>query len=83
MITPVEIKHTRIKVQLTPGGTDAWRFNLIDMDTGKIIPVSAEDNAIIEYNGPGNPVKATVTLFIDEIDVEAETTLIKVIKNER
>lgn len=74
----METKHIRIKAQTTPGGLDAWRFSLIDMDTGKVLPVSAGDKATIEYNGSGNPIKATVTLFVDEIDIEAETTLIEV-----
>lgn len=73
-----EVKYIRIRAKTEPGGLDAWRFSLIDMDTGKVLPVSADDKAIIEYNGFDNPIKATVTLFIEEIDVEAETTLIKV-----
>jgi hypothetical protein len=75
-----EVKHIRIKAQTTPGGLDGWRFNLIDIDTGRVLPVSADNRSTIEYNGFGNPIKATVVLFIDEIDIEAETTLIEVKK---
>lgn len=72
-----EVKHIQIRAKTEPGGLDAWRFSLVDMDTGKVLPVSADDKVTIEYNGFGNPIKATVTLFISEIDMEAETTLIE------
>lgn len=71
-MTDVEpTKHIRLIVKSTPGGTEPWRFVVVDMDSGRILPVSAEDEAIVTYSGFGEPIRATLTIFIDEIDIEA------------
>jgi hypothetical protein len=63
---------TRAKVQLKaqekPDKMGEWRFVLIDMDSGKTIPISETDKVIIEYDGLLKSIKATVTLSIDEVD---------------
>lgn len=64
------IKHIRIKVQVTPNGPNEWRFNLIDAETNKLLPVSTNDKMIIEYNSFDRPIKVTATLFVDDIDIE-------------
>lgn len=68
-------KPMRLIARSTPGGTEGWRFVVEDLDTGKILPVSAADKVTIEYNGGSEPIKATVTLLISEIDIEAISVL--------
>ncbi len=71
MATITPTKPMRLIAKSTPGGVDAWRFVVLDIESGKVLPVSAEDKVIIEYSGYDQPIKATLTLLIAEVDVEA------------
>jgi hypothetical protein len=62
-------KHVRLKAQVIDG-VESWRFHIIDMDTGKMLPVLATA-ANIHYAGPSKPITADVTLILDELDIEA------------
>lgn len=64
-------KPMRLIAKTTGDGTQSWRFMIADIDGGKVLPVSTYDKVVIEYNGPSEPIKATVTLIIDEVDIEA------------
>ncbi len=66
-----QAKPIRLIAKSTPGGTEGWRFVVVDIESGRILPVSAEDKVIIEYNGGSEPIKATMTILIDEVDMEA------------
>jgi hypothetical protein len=58
----------QLKAQEKSDEMGEWRFVLIDMDSGKTIPISEADKVIIEYDGLLKSIKATVTLSIDEVD---------------
>lgn len=48
----------------------------MDLDSGLILPVSAEDKVVIEYSGFGEPIKATMTVLLDEVDIEAIAAIV-------
>lgn len=76
MTTVEPTKHIRLIAKTTPGGVDAWRFVVVDLDSDRILPVSAEDEVIIKYSGFGEPIKATVTILLDEVDIEAIAAIV-------
>lgn len=51
MATITPTKPMRLIAKSTPGGVDAWRFAVLDIESGKVLPVSGEDKVIIEYSG--------------------------------
>jgi len=71
---PVNLARVRIKA-VAVGGVEGYRFHMIDMDTGKILPVMAT-NATIHYK-VGEPITANVILVLDEIDIETDATITK------
>lgn len=64
-----------IKIKAKAENLCGWSFSVVDAETGQLLPVSSSDPVIITYNGPDQPIKATLTLLLSEIDISEAVML--------
>lgn len=61
----------KVYIKSTPGGVEGWRI-YVETDGGRLLPVSAPENDPIVIRCEDGLIKATLTLIIEGIDLEAE-----------